>query len=119
MSRIRVLALAIPLSVAPVGCVRTSPPPRPVPAAGYCSPAYQASVGWPDPERAARTCQCESSGNPHARSRNGRYAGLFQFSSDTWRSLGGGDVFDPWLNSSRALALWRKKGWKPWPSCGR
>jgi hypothetical protein len=88
---------------------------------GYCSPSYQAQFGWPDPEKAARVCRCESNGNPRAVSRNGLYAGLFQFSRATWQSIGsgGGDPFDPAASSERAYQLWRRRGWRPWPVCGR
>lgn len=90
-----------------------------VPAAAYCSASYQAAVGWPDPEKASRVCACESRGNPRALSRDGLYAGLFQFSRGTWESVGGGDAFDPRTNSEHALRLWKKRGWQPWPVCGR
>ncbi len=86
---------------------------------GYCSRTYQAQFGWPDPDKAARVCRCESRGNPRIVSRNGLYAGLFQFSRATWQSVGGGDPFDPATNSERAYRLWRRRGWKPWPVCGR
>jgi hypothetical protein len=85
----------------------------------YCSASYQAQFGWPDPEKAARVCRCESRGNPRVVSRNGRYMGLFQFSRATWRSVGGGDPFDPATNSERAYRLWQRRGWQPWPVCGR
>lgn len=88
-------------------------------AVDYCSAAYQARFGWPDAERAARVCRCESHGNPRAVSRNGLYAGLFQFSRATWRSVGGGDPFDPETNSEHAHRLWTRRGWRPWPTCGR
>lgn len=86
---------------------------------GYCSPGFQARFGWPDPEKAARVCRCESSGNPRALSRNRLYAGLFQFSRETWQSVGGGDPYDPITNSEHAYRLWRRRGWRPWPTCGR
>lgn len=97
-------------------------PESPPPAASnvkYCSAQFQAQFGWDDPAKAARVCQCESSGNAKARSKNGLYVGLFQFSADAWRGLGGGDPFDPWLNSHHAHKLWTRKGWRPWPHCGR
>lgn len=99
------------------GCVTR--PARHVPVSGYCSPNYQARVGWPDPEKAASVCHCESSGNPNALSPNRKHAGLFQFTEATWLELGGGPVFDPWLNSRRALQLYQSRGWKPWPACSR
>jgi len=86
---------------------------------GYCSASYQARFGWPDPDKAARVCRCESGGNPRVVSRNGLYAGLFQFSRSAWQSAGGGDPFDPATNSERAHRLWERRGWRPWPSCGR
>jgi Transglycosylase-like domain len=85
----------------------------------YCSAAYQARFGWADPEKAARVCRCESKGNPHAVSPNGLYAGLFQFSRATWRSVGAGDPFDPATNSEHAYRLFSRRGWRPWPVCGR
>jgi hypothetical protein len=85
----------------------------------YCSARYQAQFGWPDPEKTARVCQCESHGNPHAVSRNRLYRGLFQFSYSTWQSVGGGDPFDPNTNSEHAYRLWKRRGWQPWPTCGK
>ena len=87
--------------------------------AGYCSADYQARFGWPDPAKAARVCQCESNGNPRVVSRNGLYTGLFQFSRATWQSAGGGDALDPATNSEHAYRLWRRRGWRAWPVCGR
>jgi Transglycosylase-like domain len=100
-----------------LGC--SNMPARSVPTTGFCSPGYQQQFGWPDPVMAARVCHCESSGNPRAVSPNGRYAGLFQFSEATWNEMGGGAVFDPEQNSRRALQLFQRRGWKPWPSCSR
>jgi len=88
-------------------------------SAGYCSASYQAQFGWADPAKAAKVCRCESGGNPRAVSRNKLYAGLFQFSRETWVSVGGGDPFDPATSSEHAHRLWRRRGWKPWPVCGR
>jgi len=85
----------------------------------YCSASYQAQFGWSDPEKAGRVCRCESKGNPRAVSRNRLYAGLFQFSRATWASVGGGDPFDPMTNSEHAHRLWRRRGFRPWPTCGQ
>lgn len=99
---------------------RAERPPSPIPPdAGYCSAQYQSQFGWPDPDKAARVCKCESGGNPRAVSRNGRYAGLFQFARDSWEQSGKGDVLDPYTNSLRAFELWRRRGWRPWPHCSR
>lgn len=86
---------------------------------GYCSPSYQAHFGWPDPVKAANVCACESRGNPRARSKTGRYLGLYQFSQATWNGVGGGDPYDPALNSEHAYRLFLRQGWRPWPVCGR
>ncbi|MBI5534250.1 MAG: transglycosylase family protein [Deltaproteobacteria bacterium] len=98
-----------------------APPPEPSspPPVSYCSAAYQKQFGWPDPEKAARVCKCESSGNPKAVSPNGKYRGLFQFGESGWQAQGGGDIFDPWTNSHHAHRLFLRKGWRPWPHCGR
>ncbi len=114
-SSVLVSAAVVALAAGP-GCVRHAP--SRVPSTGFCSPDYQAQFGWPDPEKAARVCFCESSGNPGAMSPNGRYAGLFQFSEATWNELGGGPVFDPAHNSAQAYRLFQRRGWQPWPHCG-
>jgi hypothetical protein len=67
-----------------------------------------------------RIAECESGGDPTAVSRSGRYRGKYQFSMDTWRSLGGED--DPakaseWLQDRIALKLYRRSGRAPWPNC--
>lgn len=66
--------------------------------------------------------QCESRGNPSALSRDGRYRGKYQFTLETWRTLGGSG--DParaaeWLQDRMALKLYRRSGTAPWPSCAR
>jgi Transglycosylase-like domain/Putative peptidoglycan binding domain len=67
-----------------------------------------------------RIAECESGGDPAAVSRSGRYRGKFQFSRDTWRSLGGeGDPAKApeWLQDRMALKLYRRSGSAPWPNC--
>ena len=64
--------------------------------------------------------RCESSGDPRAVSRGGRYRGKYQFSMATWRMLGG--TGDPARATERlqdrlALRLYRKRGTRPWPHC--
>jgi hypothetical protein len=68
-----------------------------------------------------RIAECESGGNPRAVSPGGQYRGKYQFSRETWRSLGGrGDPADApeWLQDRLALRLYRQSGAAPWPSCG-
>jgi hypothetical protein len=67
-----------------------------------------------------RIAECESGGDPTAVSRSGRYRGKYQFSRDTWRSLGGkGDPAKApeWLQDRMALKLYRRSGRAPWPNC--
>jgi resuscitation-promoting factor RpfB len=65
--------------------------------------------------------QCESGGNPRAVSPDGRFRGLYQFTLDTWHSLGGsGDPIDASSSEQtyRAQLLYRRAGDAPWPTCG-
>jgi hypothetical protein len=69
-----------------------------------------------------RIAECESGGNPRAVSPGGTYRGKYQFSRETWRSLGGrGDPADApeWLQDRLALKLYRLRGTAPWPACSR
>lgn len=66
--------------------------------------------------------ECESGGNPRAVSANGLYRGKFQFSRETWKSVGGRGS-DPARASEAhqdrmALRLYRRQGVSPWPACG-
>jgi hypothetical protein len=66
--------------------------------------------------------ECESGGNPRAVSRSGQYRGKYQFTRETWRSLGGsGDPAEApeWLQDHLALKLYRLRGTAPWPACSR
>jgi hypothetical protein len=65
---------------------------------------------------------CESSNRTNAVSRTGKYRGLYQFDLPTWESVGG--VGDPAKATraeqhKRAMILHSKRGWKPWPECGK
>ncbi|MBC3843783.1 hypothetical protein GXW82_36900 [Streptacidiphilus sp. 4-A2] len=65
--------------------------------------------------------RCEAGGNPHAVDPSGRYGGLYQFDSRTWRSLGGrGLPQDAPVGeqTSRARELYQQRGIAPWPACG-
>lgn len=67
-----------------------------------------------------RIAECESGGNPRAVSPGGQYRGKYQFSRETWRTLGGsGDPVDApeWLQDRLALKLYRLRGTAPWPNC--
>lgn len=67
-----------------------------------------------------RIARCESGGNPRAVSSDGRYRGKYQFSSATWRRLGGsGDPAKaPEAQQDRMAAkLVAQTGTSSWPSC--
>jgi hypothetical protein len=73
------------------------------------------------PAALRRIAECESGGNPRAVSTGGQYRGKYQFSRETWRTLGGsGDPADApeWLQDRLALKLYRQRGSAPWPNCG-
>ena len=68
----------------------------------------------------ARIAQCESGGNPRAVSPDGRYRGKYQFTRETWRSLGG--TGDPAsapesVQDQLAARLLASRGTAPWPAC--
>lgn len=65
---------------------------------------------------------CESGGNPSAVGGGGAYRGKYQFSRETWASVGGSG--DPAAASEaeqdqRAAQLLARDGAGHWPSCGR
>jgi hypothetical protein len=64
---------------------------------------------------------CESGGDPTAVSSDGTYRGKYQFSFETWASVGGSG--DPVAASEeeqdyRAALLYAQSGSSPWPICG-
>jgi hypothetical protein len=64
---------------------------------------------------------CESGGNPAADTGNGFY-GKYQFTLQTWQSIGG--TGNPAAASEaeqdrRAAVLYAREGASPWPVCGR
>lgn len=64
---------------------------------------------------------CESGGNPTAVSADGSYRGKYQFSFETWASVGGSG--DPAAapedeQDYRAALLYAQSGSSPWPVCG-
>jgi hypothetical protein len=82
---------------------KTTPPAPPV------SPALQSIA------------QCESGGDPHAIGGGGLYRGKYQFSVDTWASVGGSG--DPAAapeaeQDRRAALLYARSGPGQWPVCG-
>jgi hypothetical protein len=64
---------------------------------------------------------CESGGSPTIVSSDGSYRGKYQFSFETWASVGGSG--DPAAASEdeqdyRAALLYAQSGSSPWPVCG-
>ena len=64
---------------------------------------------------------CESGGDPTAVSSDGSYRGKYQFSFETWASVGGSG--DPAAapeaeQDYRAALLYSQAGSSPWPVCG-
>ncbi len=65
--------------------------------------------------------ECESGGDPRARSADGTYRGKYQFDRGTWARIGGSG--DPAAaheleQDYRAAELFRVAGSSPWPACG-
>ena len=89
----------------------------PAPAA-----APRQSTGGADGLNWAALAQCESGGNPRIVSSNGLYHGLYQFSTSTWRSVGGAGVASqasPDEQTYRAKLLYNRSGAGQWPHCGK
>jgi peptidoglycan hydrolase-like protein with peptidoglycan-binding domain len=68
----------------------------------------------------AKIADCESGSNPTAVSPSGTYRGKYQFSQETWESLGAtGDpaVADETVQDMYAAGLYQQRGLEPWPAC--
>ena len=69
---------------------------------------YASQNGF-DPKLIAAIIEKESGFNPNAVNKSSRASGLMQFLPSTWKSEGGGDVFDPELNIKRGVEYLRKR----------
>ena len=104
---------------------KPKPKPQPKPVASRASSSPSSSGGGsgaPTGGGFAALAQCESGGNPGAVSSTGKYRGLYQFSRQTWASVGG--TGDPAAASvaeqtKRAQMLLARSGAGQWPECGR
>jgi hypothetical protein len=70
----------------------------------------------------AKIAECESGGNPAAVSPSGEYRGKYQFSQETWESLGGtGDPAEAEesVQDMYAAGLYQQRGLAPWPACSQ
>ena len=107
--------------------VGTKPAPAPAPAPARASRSRTSggdsgSGGAAPSGGFAALAQCESGGNPSATNPSGKYRGLYQFSRETWASVGGSG--DPAAASvaeqtKRAQILLNRSGAGQWPECGR
>ena len=67
----------------------------------------------------AQLAQCESGGNPATNTGNGFY-GMYQFTLETWQSLGGTGYpheADAATQTAMAKKLQAQAGWGQWPAC--
>ncbi|MYI19542.1 MAG: hypothetical protein F4121_05490 [Acidimicrobiia bacterium] len=75
----------------------------------------------PTPAQWEALRQCEASGNYLVNTGNGYY-GAYQFDQPTWESVGGTGRphwAEPVVQDARARLLSARRGWQPWPICGR
>jgi len=96
-------------------------------AAALLLPAVpaQAAGKWttvrPYNAKLERMARCESSGKWYIATGNGFYGGL-QFDLPTWRGVGGRGLphnASPLEQKYRAVLLIKRRGFAPWPVCGR
>ena len=69
-----------------------------------------------------RLARCESNGNARAVGGRGRFFGAFQFTLQTWHSMGmTGNPIDYSYADQLAVAqrLQARSGWRNWPVCAR
>ncbi len=106
-----------------VVAVGTKPAPAPAPVRASSEGSSSSSSGGGAPSGGfAALAQCESGGNPRATNPSGKYRGLYQFSRETWASVGGsGDpaAASPAEQTKRAQILLSRSGAGQWPECGR
>lgn len=78
-----------------------------------------------------RLAKCESTNNPKAVNKSGKYMGLYQFDQNTWNGVMGGTAELPnfvgvkpnhaaaEVQSTAARVLYEQRGATPWPECGK
>jgi len=72
-------------------------------------------------EKLEAIADCESGGDPEIVSSNGLYHGKYQFSPDTWESVGGKGLPSEAPEAEqdyRAALLYERSGPGQWPVCG-
>lgn len=73
------------------------------------------AAGWPQEqvENALSVAKCESSWNPDVTGGAGEW-GLFQIHPVHVAKFSGRDPYDPVVNASVALRIWKDQSWGPW-----
>ncbi len=78
-----------------------------------------------------RLANCESTNNPKAVNKSGKYMGLYQFDQRTWNGVMGGAAALPGyvnvkpnkapedVQDAAARILYKYRGAQPWPECGK
>ncbi|GAA0294012.1 hypothetical protein GCM10009528_08660 [Kineococcus aurantiacus] len=108
--------------------VGTKAKPKPVVAAAPAAPVASGgggggSVGGgADGLNWSALAACESGGNPSIVSASGKYHGLYQFSVQTWRAVGGSGLpsqASAGEQTYRAKLLYQRAGAGQWPVCGK
>ena len=95
---------------------RPAPAPAPTAASGSAPATGSDGLDW------GALAACESGGNPGIVSSNGLYHGLYQFSVQTWRAVGGSGLpsqASAAEQTNRAKILYQRSGRGQWPVCGR
>ena len=121
----RTVALAAPTAATVVPPAPLPPPPPPPPPPSPVTTAPDANAVAATSSLAggiwAQLRQCESTGNYQEDSGNSFY-GAYQFTQETWASLGlSGNPAQasPSVQDQAAQRLQARDGWGPWPVCSR
>jgi hypothetical protein len=128
--------VGIALAADPGTTVQAQPAPLAAPLAGHRSVdgqmhraaatkhrrAHRRAAAVRIPPLLRRIAECESHGNPRSIGGGGAYRGMFQFSQDTWNSVGGrGDPATASVAEQvrRASMLLARSGPSQWPVCSQ
>jgi len=109
----RVVAVGTKARPAPARAAQSSP--RSSGGSGPVSVGSSGGLDW------GALAACESGGNPSATNPSGKYRGMYQFSRETWQSVGGsGDPASASVaeQTRRAQMLYNRSGAGQWPECG-
>ncbi|MEW1960021.1 ubiquitin-like domain-containing protein [Kineococcus sp. NPDC059986] len=101
---------------------KPAPAPAPAPASSGGGGGGGSVGGGVDSLNWAALARCESGGNPSIVSGSGKYHGLYQFSVQTWRAVGGSGLPSQASASEqtyRAKLLYQRAGAGQWPVCGK